>query len=229
LFLGEVPIQTKRPYSGPPRSGPPRTSSPRPRLSGYQKPVRPDDGGLRINDQITVDRIRLIDAEGEMIGLSTVREGRRLADEAGLDLVEISPAADPPVCKVMDYGKYKYEQQKKANEARKKQKIVEVKELKFRPMIGDHDYQVKIRSAKSFLSEGDKVKITMRFRGRELENKTIAYDLMSRIKTDLAGLGKVEMEPKFEGRQMMMVIAADAKAEVAPKTTDAKPTDKPAS
>lgn len=156
-----------------------------------------------------------------MIGLSTVREGLRLADEAGLDLVEISPAADPPVCKVMDYGKYKYEMQKKANEARKKQKVIEIKELKFRPMIGDHDYQVKIKSARSFLTEGDKVKVTMRFRGREMENKTIAYNLMNRIKSDLAELSKVEMEPKFEGRQMMMVLASDIK-------TDIKPGDKPA-
>jgi len=163
---------------------------------------------LRINDGITVDRIRLIDENGEMIGLSTTREGLRRAEEAGLDLVEISPQADPPVCKVMDYGKYRYEQQKKAAEARKNQKIVEVKELKFRPAIGDHDYAVKIKAARGFLGEGDKVKVTMRFRGREMENKTAAYDLMNRIKTDLAELCKVEMEPKFEGRQMMMVLSA---------------------
>jgi translation initiation factor IF-3 len=183
---------------------------------------------LRINDQITVDRIRLIDAEGEMVGLSTVREGLRLAEEAGLDLVEISPAADPPVCKVMDYGKYKYEMQKKANEARKKQKIVEVKELKFRPMIGDHDYQVKIRSARSFLTDGDKVKVTMRFRGREMENKTLAYDLMNRIKRDLVDLSKVELEPKFEGRQMIMVLNADVKPpeKGAEKPAEPKATDK---
>lgn len=143
-----------------------------------------------------------------MVGVTTLREGLRQAEEAGLDLVEISPQAEPPVCKVMDYGKFKYEQQKKANEARKKQKVVEVKELKFRPAIGDHDYAVKLKSARGFLGEGDKVKVTMRFRGREMENKAPAYELMNRIKTDLAELSKVEMEPKFEGRQMMMVLAA---------------------
>lgn len=198
----------------------------RPRLSGYKKPEQ-DEGGLRINDAITADRIRLIDEEGEMIGVCTVREGQRRADEAGLDLVEISPGAEPPVCKVMDYGKYKYEQQKKANEARKKQKVVEIKELKFRPAIGDHDYQVKIKAARGFLGDGDKVKVTMRFRGREMENKTLAYEVMNRIKSDLADLSKVEMEPKFEGRQMMMVLAA-----AADKTTEkptAKPDSKPAS
>lgn len=169
---------------------------------------------MRINGAITVDRIRLIDEDGEMIGISTTREGMRRAEEAGLDLVEISPQADPPVCKIMDYGKFRFEQQKKAAEARKKQKVVEIKELKFRPAIGDHDYQVKIKSARGFLTEGDKVKVTMRFRGREMENKQLAYDLMNRIKTDLAALSKVEMEPKFEGRQMMMVLAATAEKKV---------------
>ena len=137
-----------------------------------------------------------------------------VADEAGLDLVEISPNAEPPVCKVMDYGKYKYEMQKKANEARKKQKVVEIKELKFRPMIGDHDYMVKIKAAKGFLEEGDKVKVTMRFRGRELENKAIAFELINRIKADLTGLCKVEMDAKFEGRQMIMILAADKAVDV---------------
>jgi translation initiation factor IF-3 len=150
----------------------------------------------------------LIDENGEMFGVTTKIEGLRRADEAGLDLVEISPQADPPVCKIMDYSKFKYEQQKKAAEARKKQKVVEVKELKFRPAIGDHDYAVKLKAARGFLGEGDKVKITMRFRGRELENKTVAYELMNKIKADLVELSKVEMEPKFEGRQMMMVLSA---------------------
>jgi translation initiation factor IF-3 len=176
-------------------------------LSGYKKPES-QDGSHKINDAITADRIRLIGADGEMVGVTTFREGMRQAEEAGLDLVEISPQADPPVCKIMDYGKFKYEQQKKAAEARKNQKIVEVKELKFRPAIGDHDYAVKIKAARSFLGDGDKVKVTMRFRGREMENKAPAYELMNRIKTDLAELCKVEMEPKFEGRQMMMVLAA---------------------
>lgn len=157
-----------------------------------------------------------------MIGVSTVREGLRRAEEAGLDLVEISPGAEPPVCKIMDYGKYKYEMQKKANEARKKQKVVEVKELKFRPAIGDHDYQVKLKSARSFLGEGDKVKVTMRFRGREMENKSIAFALINRIKADLADLCKVEMEAKFEGRQMIMILGATGE-----KTAE-KPAEKPA-
>lgn len=170
-----------------------------------------------------VNTVRLIDEEGEMVGVTAIREAQQRADDAGLDLVEISPNAEPPVCKIMDYGKYKYEQQKKANEARKKQKIVEIKELKFRPMIGDHDYQVKIKSAKSFLSEGDKVKVTMRFRGREMENKTLAYELINRIKTDLTGLGKVEMDAKFEGRQMIMILASE---KAAAEKADAKATEK---
>ncbi len=169
---------------------------------------------MRINDRISVDRIRLIDESGEMLGIFATRDALRRAEEAGLDLVEISPMADPPVCKIMDYGKFKYEQQKKANEARKKQKVVEVKELKFRPAIGDHDYNVKIKAARGFLEDGDKVKVTMRFRGRELENKVVAFDLMNRIKSDLADLSKVEMEPKFEGKQMMMVLGASAEPKV---------------
>ncbi len=218
-----IPPPTKPPFSGSRPAGPrpagssgPRPSfagsrpAYRPRLSGYKKPDT-DDGGMRINGAITADRIRLIDENGEMIGVSTVREGMRRAEETGLDLVEISPNADPPVCKVMDYGKFKYEQQKKANEARKKQKIVEIKELKFRATIGDHDYGVKLKAAKSFLAEGDKVKVTMRFRGRELENKQIAYDLMTRIKADLVELAKIELDAKFEGRQMIMVLAAAEK------------------
>ncbi len=200
---------------GPRPSGP--RPAPRPRLSGYKKPEQ-DDGGMRINDRISVDRIRLIDESGEMLGIFATRDALRRAEEAGLDLVEISPMADPPVCKIMDYGKFKYEQQKKANEARKKQKVVEVKELKFRPAIGDHDYNVKIKAARGFLEDGDKVKVTMRFRGRELENKVVAFDLMNRIKSDLADLSKVEMEPKFEGKQMMMVLGASAE----PKADAAK-------
>lgn len=224
-MYGAFAIQTKRPYSGPPRPSGPRPA-PRPRLSGYKKPDQ-DEGGLRINDNITVDRIRLIDENGEMIGVSTVREGLRRAEEAGLDLVEISPNAEPPVCKVMDYGKYKYEQQKKANEARKKQKVVEVKELKFRPAIGDHDYNVKLKAARSFLQDGDKVKVTMRFRGREMENKSFAFELINRLKADLADLSKVEMDAKFEGRQMIMVLASAA-AEKVVEPAKSAPTEKPA-
>jgi translation initiation factor IF-3 len=130
-----------------------------------------------------------------------------LAQEAGFDLVEISPNATPPVCKLLDYGKYKYQEQKKAAEARKKQKVVEVKEVKFRPMIDDHDYDVKMRSMQRFFEEGDKVKVTLRFRGREMAHQELGTKLLDRVKTDLLEMAKVEQEAKFEGRQMVMVLA----------------------
>ena len=131
----------------------------------------------------------------------------RKADEAGLDLVEISPNADPPVAKILDYGKYKYEEQKKKNEARKKQKIIEVKEIKLRPNIDIHDYDVKMRNMKRFLADGDKVKVTLRFRGREMAHMEIGQQLLNRVKTDFDPIAKVEQEPKFEGRQIIMVVA----------------------
>ena len=130
-----------------------------------------------------------------------------LAQEAGLDLVEISPNATPPVCKLLDYGKYKYQEQKKAAEARKKQKVVEVKEVKFRPMIDDHDYDVKMRSMQRFFEEGDKVKVTLRFRGREMAHQELGVKLLERVRDDTAKLAKVEMDAKFEGRQMVMILA----------------------
>lgn len=142
-----------------------------------------------------------------MRGVMTVREGMALAEEVGLDLVEISPNAEPPVCKVLDYGKYKYEMQKKAAEARKKQKIVELKEIKLRPNIDDHDFEIKMKSAKAFLGEGDKVKITLRFRGREMSHQEIAHQVINRVKQVLDDLAKVESEPSFEGRQMIMILA----------------------
>ena len=142
-----------------------------------------------------------------MIGVVTTREALRQAGEAGLDLVEISPNADPPVCKILDYGKYKYEQQKKASEARKKQKVVEVKEIQIRPMIGDNDYQVKLRAAKRFLEEGDKVKVVLRFRGREMAHTEIGFGLLKKMIEDLGTAAKVEFEPKMEGRQVMMVLS----------------------
>lgn len=129
------------------------------------------------------------------------------ADEAGLDLVEISPNADPPVCKILDYGKLKYEQQKKANEARKKQKTIDVKEIKMRPNIDTHDYDVKMRNAVKFLGEGDKVKVTMRFRGREMAHQDLGMNLLVKVRDDLDELGKVELHPKMEGRQMIMILA----------------------
>ena len=142
-----------------------------------------------------------------MIGVISKEEGLEIAFEAGLDLVEISPNADPPVCKVLDYGKYKYEAQKKANEARKKQKIIEVKEIKMRPGIDEHDYQVKMRSVKRFLDDGDKVKMTIRFRGREMAHQELGMKVLDRVREDVGELAKVEQFPKSEGRLMTMVIA----------------------
>lgn len=147
-----------------------------------------------------------------MIGVVTVTEGLRRAEEAGLDLVEVSPNADPPVCKILDFGKYKYELQKKANEARKKQKVVDVKEIKIRPTIGDHDYEVKLKAAKRFLEEGDKVKATLRFRGREMAHQDLALAIMHRFKDDLAEMSKVEQAPKMEGRQAIMILVPDKTA-----------------
>lgn len=171
-------------------------------------PPRNEDGP-RINNQIRVDKVRLIGADGEMVGVVTTREAQAAADEAGLDLVEISPNAEPPVAKILDYGKFKYEEQKKANEARKKQKVIDVKELKLRPMIGDHDYEVKMRAARKFLEEGDKVKFTMRFRGRELSHQELGLKVLQQAKIDLAELSKVESEPRMEGRQMIMMLASN--------------------
>jgi len=173
------------------------------------RPPRKDDGP-RINDQITADEIRVVDENGEMKGVMSVQEAIELAEEAGLDLVEVSPAASPPVCKILDYGKYKYEQQKKAAEARKKQKTVDVKEIKIRPGIEEHDYAVKMRNARRFLEGGDKVKVTMRFRGREMAHQDIGIDLLKRMQDELGELSKTELEPKLEGRQMIMVLAPEA-------------------
>lgn len=152
----------------------------------------------------------MIGDDGEMIGVVSVDEGIRMATDAGLDLVEVSPNAKPPVCKILDYGKYKYEQQKKANEARKKQKTVDVKEVKIRPGIEEHDYSVKMRNARKFLSGGDKVKVTMRFRGREMAHQQLGMDLLKRMKEELSDISKTELEPKLEGRQMIMVLAPEA-------------------
>lgn len=150
----------------------------------------------------------MIDADGEMRGVMSVREGMALAEEAGLDLVEISPNAEPPVCKVLDYGKYKFEMQKKAAEARKKQKVVDLKEVKLRPGIEEHDFSIKMRNARAFLEDGDKVKITMRFRGREMAHQDIAQAVLKRVREELDEVGKVISEPSFEGRQIVMIIAA---------------------
>lgn len=159
-----------------------------------------------MNERITVERVRLIDENGEMLGVFPTDAAIEKAFDAGLDLVEVSPNADPPVCKILDYGKYKYELQKKASEARKKQKTVDVKEVKIRPGIEDHDYQVKMRNARRFLEGGDKVKVTMRFRGREMAHQDIGLNLLKRMQEELAELSKTELEPKLEGRQMIMVL-----------------------
>jgi translation initiation factor IF-3 len=168
-------------------------------------PVQKD--GPRMNEDIRVREVHLIDKDGTNRGNIPVAEALAIAQEAGLDLVEIAPNADPPVCKLLDYGKFKYQEQKKAAEARKKQKIVEVKEIKFRPMIDDHDYDVKMRSMKRFFEEGDKVKVTLRFRGREMAHQELGAKLLDRVKSEFASTAKVEMEPRLEGRQMVMVMA----------------------
>jgi translation initiation factor IF-3 len=168
-------------------------------------PVQKD--GPRINEEITAREVQLIDHEGRNRGAVPIQQALEAATTATLDLVEISPNSTPPVVKVMDYGKYKYQEQKKAAEARKKQKIVEIKEIKFRPMIDDHDYDVKMRSMRRFFEEGDKVKVTLRFRGREMAHQELGTKLLDRVRDDLTKLAKVEQEPKFEGRQMVMVLA----------------------
>jgi translation initiation factor IF-3 len=167
----------------------------------------PKDDGPRINDAITNATVLLIDDEGEKRGVMKLEDALDLATQAGLDLVEVSPNAEPPVCKVMDYGKYKYQLQKKANEARKKQKVIEVKEIKLRPGIDTHDYDVKMRAMRRFFDEGDKVKVTMRFRGREMAHTELGFDLLQKVKADTEAVAKVEFEPKMEGRQMIMILA----------------------
>ena len=142
-----------------------------------------------------------------MVGVTSLREALIMADEAGLDLVEISPNADPPVCKILDFGKFKYETQKKRNEARKKQKVIEVKEIKLRPGIDDHDYDVKMRACSRFLEEGDKVKVTLRFRGREMAHQELGLQVLERVRTQFDAAAKVEQFPRLEGRQMVMVLA----------------------
>jgi translation initiation factor IF-3 len=159
-----------------------------------------------VNDRIRCPEIRLIGAEGENLGVLSPIRALELAEQAGLDLVEISPTAEPPVCKIMDFGKFKYETQKREAEARKKQKIIEIKEVKFRPNTDTHDYEVKMRSVTKFLENGDKVKVTLRFRGREMAHQNLGRELLERVATDVEGLGKIENMPRLEGRQMVMMI-----------------------
>jgi translation initiation factor IF-3 len=160
-----------------------------------------------MNEDIRVREVRLLDATGTNVGVVLTTDALAKAVEAGLDLVEISPDANPPVAKILDYGKYKYQEQKKAAEARKKQKIVEIKEIKMRPSIDDHDYDVKMRAIRRFFDEGDKVKVTLRFRGRELAHQELGWQVLQRVKADTEPISKVESEPRMEGRQMVMVLA----------------------
>lgn len=167
----------------------------------------PEREGPRVNEQITSDEIRLIDDSGENIGVLSRADALARAEDAGLDLVEVAPDGRPPVCKLLDYGKFKYQAQKRASEARKKQKVIEIKEIKMRPNIDQHDYDVKMRAMHRFLTEGDKVKVTLRFRGREMAHQNLGLKVLERVRDDLAEMSKVEQFPKMEGRQMTMVIA----------------------
>ncbi|MGA8196733.1 MAG: translation initiation factor IF-3 [Acetobacteraceae bacterium] len=166
----------------------------------------PTRDGPRVNDEIRAPQVRLIDAEGEMQGVMSARDAWLRAQAVGLDLLEISPNADPPVVKILDFGKFKYEQQKKKNEAQKKQKVIEIKEIKVRPNIDENDYQVKMRAMKSFIEEGDKVKVTLRFRGREMAHQEIGIRVLERIRTEMDTTSKVEQMPRMENRQMVMVL-----------------------
>lgn len=167
----------------------------------------PQKEGPRINREIRAREVQLIDSEGKNHGVVPLPEALSLAETAALDLVEIAPNSEPPVCKILDYGKYRFLEQKKAAEARKKQKIVEVKEIKLRPGIDEHDYDVKMKAVHRFFEDGDKVKVTLRFRGREIAHQDIGYRLMTRVKAETAAIAKVELEPSMEGRQMIMVLA----------------------
>ena len=169
------------------------------------EPARKD--GPRVNEEIRSREVHLIMQDGANRGTVSIAEALQAAQESGLDLVEISPNAAPPIVKILDYGKYKYQEQKKAAEARKKQKVVEVKELKYRPMIDDHDYEVKMRAMQRFFEEGDKVKVTLRFRGREMAHQNIGMELLNRIQKETDSFAKIEQYPRLEGRQMQMVLA----------------------
>ena len=168
--------------------------------------MTPARDGPAVNELIRAPEVRLIDEKGENAGVMPIAQALGRAEQAGLDLVEIAPQAAPPVCKILDFGKYKYEEQKRKNEARKKQKVIDIKEIKMRPSIDDHDYDIKMRSVVKFLGEGDKVKVTLRFRGRELVHQELGMKVLERVRGDLAEVAKVEQFPKMEGRQMTMVV-----------------------
>ena len=167
---------------------------------------RTKDRGPRTNNRISSPEVQVIGSEGENLGILNTNEAISIAKEQGLDLIEISPNAKPPVCKIIDMGKFKYDAQKKANVAKKKQKIVLLKEIKMRPVTETHDYDFKVKNAKKFIGKGDKVKFTIRFKGRELQHSHLGRELMDKIKIDMQDIGKVELHPKFDGKQMIMVI-----------------------
>ena len=167
----------------------------------------PSQDGPRINELIRAESVRCIGADGEQLGVISIVEALKIADSLSLDLVEIQPNVDPPVCKILDYGKFKYEAQKRKNEARKKQKIIEVKEIKLRPNIDNNDFIVKMKQVKKFIDNGDKVKVTLRFRGREMAHQTLGVTVLDRVKEETDELCKVETLPKLEGRQMVMILA----------------------
>ena len=170
----------------------------------FQRRTRPK--GPKTNERIRAPQVQVISSDGKNLGTLSTQEAINIAKQEGLDLIEISPNANPPVCKIIDIGKYKYDQQKKAHKAKKKQKIMNLKEIKLRPVTEIHDYNFKIKNAQKFLTKGDKVKFTVQFRGREMQHTNLGYDLMKRITDDTASLGKVEVKPKFEGRQIIMII-----------------------
>ena len=170
----------------------------------FQKRTRPK--GPKTNERIRAPQVQVINSDGKNLGTVNTQEAINIAKQEGLDLIEISPNANPPVCKIIDVGKYKYDLQKKANKARKKQKIVNLKEIKLRPVTEIHDYNFKIKNAQKFLEKGDKVKFTVRFKGREMQHTHLGNELMKRIVNDTSNLGKVEVQPKFEGRQIIMII-----------------------
>ena len=170
----------------------------------FQKRTRPK--GPKINERIRALEVQVINSEGKNLGTLAIKNAIEIAKQEGLDLIEISPKANPPVCKIIDVGKYKYDLQKKANKAKKKQKIISLKEIKLRPVTEIHDYNFKIKNAKKFLEKGDKVKFTVRFRGREMQHTHLGKELMNRIINDIVTLGKIEVNPKFEGKQIIMII-----------------------
>ena len=167
---------------------------------------RTKDRGPKANNRINSPEVQVIASSGENLGILNTNQAIAMAKEEGLDLIEIAPKANPPVCKIIDMGKFKYDAQKKANKAKKKQKIVSLKEIKLRPVTGTHDYEFKVKNAKKFIVKGDKVKFTIRFKGRELQHSHLGNELMNKIKEDMKDIGKVELDPKFDGKQMIMVI-----------------------